>query len=97
MEQMTDADIVAGLRSEKPEDRRKALEALYPDQDSVIMAMTAYQLAHTIAAKDALRVFSALVLVAEKVGQGLGMKLQWFQGPQEKSGLVIAGPDQLMK
>lgn len=91
---MTDTDIVCGLRSDDPEKRRKALDAVFNDRNgsfgAVLVtagAMTSQMSSTTTL--DAGRLFNALLYVQQQLGASLGLALGWVPTAPPAGGLIV--------
>lgn len=94
---LTDTDIVAGLRSDEPERRRIALEALC-GMDNGVLVVCSHK-GTMVSATNNLnvqRVFAGLLFVAQQVAKHLNLALHWVpeEAPDRRQ-IVIAPGDAL--
>lgn len=92
---MTDAEIVAGLRSEVPEERQKALDALYPDvigSGGALLIRSRATQAETSSTRgvNAGRMFITMLQLAQLFGAHLGLQLGWVQKPEDGGKILPA-------
>jgi len=97
----TDTDIVAGLKSDDPDVRKLALEALFPLTKGAVLVNTLKD-GNAITATDNLdapRVFGAVLYLAVQLGRFLGMDLNWIAAnPNAKEpGIEVVSGDALPK
>ena len=92
---LNDEDIVAGLRSHDENERRRAIDALFPDESAVLLKIGAMS-THiaTTSRCNAAGCFAALLFTAQQFGKLLGLALAWI--PETESVLEIA-PGQMLK
>jgi hypothetical protein len=83
-EELTDAELVALLKSDDSKDRAKALSTLYPDQSAVVIRTsgTGMDLAHTAYPNMAM-LLSATLWAASLEAQALGMTLALATAPSQ--------------
>lgn len=94
---LTDTDIVTGLRSEKPERRVEALQALCGLNGGVFILSGVKEQRITVTNNlNAGWVFPVLLRIVQHVGARLGLKLDWIsEGPPPAPGIVVAQPEHL--
>lgn len=92
---LTDTDLVTLLRSPNAQDWQTALNALFNDANgsfgAVLIRVDAmrYQMNSTSVC-DVHRLFSACLALTSKLGQSLGIELQWVPVAPDPTKLVIA-------
>lgn len=92
---MTDTDIVAGLRDSDPATRQKALEAAMPLTSAALVTVDKQGNVFCTVTKqiDAHRTFSGLLFMAQRIGQAIGLQLNWIQDPSRQPKIIV--PDSL--
>jgi len=95
-DQLTDEEIVAGLRSLDATEQRVALDALFPDDD-VLLTVVGKIVGRTASSTtmDVARIFPALLAVTQQFGGYIGLELGWV--PRQPDVSKIIKPDQLLR
>jgi len=90
MTELTDSEIVAGLRSTDATEQGKALDALFPGDD-VLMTVVGKAVGRTASSTrvDVSRLFPALLAITQQFGGYLGLKLDWLRQQPAPNALVV--------
>ena len=94
----TDAEIVAGLRSDELKERTAAMAALFPGSGHdalLIEASAASAQTATTPTIDARRMFHLLIQVTQHFGSLVGMRLDWVPDQAQQDQIVV--PQGLMR
>ena len=88
--ELTNDEIVEGLRNADDAKRRAALDALFPE-GGVFMIKAGELATRTTATRtcDPSRMFIALLYLAQQFGKHLGMQLSWVPEPDEQGGVIV--------
>lgn len=91
-EELTDAEIVAGLRSEDAETRAAAINALFPDSPGgAVLIEIGVNQAQVTGTKqlDAGRMFQVSLFVTQSFGRQIGLGLHWVPDENEEKKIQV--------
>lgn len=89
---MTDAEIVAGLRGSDPELFGRALQQLAGEAQRAVYVRADVadgQVMFAAAQLEAPGIFTLLLVIAQQIGQALGMRLDWVRDNRQKQPQLI--------
>lgn len=99
-EQMTNDDIVKGLRSADGEERQKALDALFHDKSGALLLWCDEVATYPTTTKkgNPAALFMGCLAKAQDFGKQVGMVLGWLPDPEQQAGkLEIVQGGQLFR
>lgn len=89
---LTDSELVAALRSDDADDRRRAMDELYPNElgACLVRCKPKETQISTTSGSDPERMFMGLLHLAVRFGDFLGLGLHWLRNPEDDSKIQVA-------